>query len=163
MKRILLSLLFPVWCFAQTAITIQNGDFSSPVSFSVTGSFGGYESGTVPSWTATQQSGIQSLTSSYFTSMPPGDTQQLYVNGDSVSQDLGVMAQPNATYTLSFYLGRRLDGYGANSTANVELLAGSTVLCSTNIATSTLSAGSFAQQSLICPTGATVPSGDLIV
>jgi len=147
---------------AQTIIPIQNSSFESIVTFTKTGSYGSFEYGTVPSWTIPSGSsgGIQSLSSSYFTSYPDG-TQGLFLNSGNVTQDLGVTAQPNTNYSLTFYVGHRLDN--ENAVATAQLFIGTTSLCSMSVTEANVPAGTFAASTLNCTTGATVPSGDLII
>jgi hypothetical protein len=83
-----------------------------------------------------------------------------YSNGGSFLQTLtGVSLLPNSTYTLSVDVGRRFDITGA--TYSIALTDGSNVFCSKSGSNSSITAGTFANIVLTCPTGAIVPAGDL--
>lgn len=162
-KMFLLWLLFALPLAAQTSIPIQNPSFDATVTFTSTGSYGGFEYGVVPSWTLAPGSsgGVQSLSTAYFTAYPNSGNQGLFLNSGNVTQDLGIAAQPNTNYSLTFYVGHRLDGEAVTATA--QLFIGSTSLCSLAVNEANIPAGAFAASTLTCPTGATVPSGDLII
>jgi hypothetical protein len=139
-----------------------------PVTFTASGSWGGWENGSVPSWAiANGANGAGEITlSSAYIAAPPDGTQFLFVNsGATVSQDLGTAAQPNTSYNLSVWVGRRLDmtSAGTNTTATIQLFVGTTPLCSASISSTAITAGTWVQQNLNCATGAAVPSGDLII
>jgi len=142
---------------AQTTIPIQNPSFETSVGISS----GGFEVGSVPSWTVVSgYIGVWQPTTGYLNSLPDGK-QVLFMNSGSVTQDLGTAVQSNVTYTLTTYVGHRLDGNTA--TATVSLLIGSTVLCTLSVNSFTISAGTFAPETLSCQTSSSVPSGDLFV
>jgi hypothetical protein len=147
---------------AQTPIPIQNPSFESPVTWGAALGLSAWEFGNVPGWTLASGSngGVQSLSANYFTAYPNGK-QGLFLNIGSIAQDLGIPAQPNTTYLLSFYVGNRLDNF--NGIAIAQLLIGSTPLCSLNVTESTIPAGTYTLSTLNCTTGATVPAGDLII
>lgn len=148
---------------AQTSIPIQNPSFDAAVTWQATGSYGSYEYGNVPGWTlsAGASGGVQSLSSSYFTAYPNSGNQGLFLNSGSVTQDLGVSAQPNTNYSLTFYVGHRLDN--ANAVATAQLFIGTSSLCALAVNEANIPAGTFAASTLTCPTGSTVPTGDLII
>jgi hypothetical protein len=85
------------------------------------------------------------------------------MNGGTLSQTLtGISLLANSVYTLSVDVGRRNDAGGADYSLN--LLDGSNVFCSSTTAgvsknNSAISAGTFADITLTCATGATVPAG----
>ena len=167
MKRLLFALLCPLTLAAQTPVTIQNASFETHNTFD-TGASGpcavnDYNlSGPIPSWAATGSGyfGSWQPCSAFFTSIPDGSTIA-FTNGPTLTQDLGVTAQANGTYTLNIYVGRRLDS--VTGVALLEVLAGATSLCSLSVDSSALSPGTFAKETITCSTGSTVPTGDLTV
>jgi len=161
--RFLLGLLFALPLYAQTSIPIQNPSFGAAVTWQATGSYGSYEYGNVPGWTlvAGASGGVQSLSSSYFTAYPNSGNQALFLNSGNVTQDLGVAVQPNTNYSLTFYVGHRLDN--ANAVATAQLFIGTTPLCSLAVNEASIPAGIFAASTLNCSTGSSVPTGDLII
>ena len=66
---------------------------------------------------------------------------------------------PNATYTLSVDVGRRVDVTGVNYSLN--LLDGSNILgsCTQSGSNASIAAGTFAAVTLTCTTGSSVPAG----
>jgi hypothetical protein len=68
---------------------------------------------------------------------------------------------PNATYTLSVDVGRRVDVSGVNYSLN--LLDGSNILgsCTQSGSNALIAAGTFADITLTCTTGSSVPAGFL--
>jgi hypothetical protein len=86
-----------------------------------------------------------------------------YTNGGggNLSQTLGgISLLPNSVYTLSVDVGRRFDVIAANYSLN--LLDGSNVFCTSGSnSNGSITAGTFADITLTCATGATVPGGFL--
>jgi hypothetical protein len=66
---------------------------------------------------------------------------------------------PNATYTLSVDVGRRVDVSGVNYSLN--LLDGSNILgsCTQSGSNASIAAGTFTDVTLTCTTGSSVPAG----
>lgn len=127
---------------AQTPITVQDPSFETSSNWPWNG--GG-------SWVPS--SGI-------YTSPLPDGTHIGYANANTVlQQDLGVTSLSNGTYALQLWIGHRTDGYA--TVATIQLLAGTTSLCSLDVDSSTITAGTFAKQTLSCPVGGTPPSGNL--
>ena len=95
----------------------------------------------------------------YFTSPLPSGNIVAFINGGGISQTLGVSALPDATYTLSVDVGRRVDVSGVNYSLN--LLDGSNILgsCTQSGSNASIAAGTFAGITLTCTTGSTVPAG----
>lgn len=145
------------------SITVANSNFSqtgAPLSDSC-GTNCAYNTGPIPDWTATGgTSGSWQPNSSYYTSLPPAETTVAYINGGELTQDLGITLQADTTYTLTVYVGDRLDGYTTNYSFGLE--AGSTELAywSNN---GTITPGTFAPETISFTTGSTVDSGDLTI
>jgi hypothetical protein len=95
----------------------------------------------------------------YFTSSLPSGNIVAFINGGGISQTLGVSVLPNATYTLSVDVGRRVDVSGVNYSLN--LLDGSNILgsCTQSSSNASIAAGTFADITLTCTTGSSVPAG----
>jgi len=103
----------------------------------------------------------------YFNGPLPDGSIVAYTNGfggsASLSQTLtGISLVANSVYTLSVDVGRRNLLGGVDYSLN--LLDGSNVFCSSTTGgvsknTSSITAGTFADITLTCATGATVPSG----
>jgi len=140
---LLLLIGLPAIATAQTAIAIQNPSFENGAT-----GWTGCLIWSPPAW-------------GYPASAIPDGKAIGYLNGGMCTQDLGITASALTTYTLKFYIGHRLDGWTITTT--VKLLAGSTSLCSVSVDSLTITAGTFALETLACPTGATPPSGDLII
>jgi hypothetical protein len=85
-----------------------------------------------------------------------------YSNGSTISQTLtGVSLLPDSVYTLSVYVGDRLDG--ENTSYSVSLDAGATVLNTFSGLTSSITPGTFQQEFVTFTTGGTVTPGDLSI
>jgi hypothetical protein len=91
--------------------------------------------------------------------LPDGNTVA-FINSGAITQTLGVSLLPNSVYTLSVDVGRRVDVVAANYSLN--LLDGSNVFCTSGSnSNGSITAGTFADITLTCATGATVPGGFL--
>jgi len=96
----------------------------------------------------------------YFTSPLPNGIIVAFINSGAISQTLGVSVLPNATYTLSVDVGRRVDVSGVNYSLNLYDGSISDVLCSTGSnSNSSIAAGTFKDVTLTCTTGSSVPVG----
>jgi hypothetical protein len=157
MKRLLLALLFACPLAAQTPVTIQNPSFETFNALTTCNSSNCYNTGPIPSWKGS--GGSVQFTSLIYSAMCDGPTVA-YSNGGTLTQDLGISAQSNGTYSLNVCVGHRLDGYAA--TATIQLLAGTTSLCSLSVNEANITAGTFSKQTLSCPT-TTAPTGDLTI
>jgi hypothetical protein len=124
-----------------------------------------FNNGPVPDWT-TLASGFGSFapTSTTYFNMPlPDGSVVAYTNGGALAQPLaGISLLPNRVYTLSVDVGHRHDLSGADYSLN--LLDGSNVFCSSTTGgvsknSNAIAAGTFADITLTCATGATVPAG----
>jgi RHS repeat-associated protein len=143
-----------------TALPVQNASFE--IANAWTNSCGtncNYNGGPVPDWTFSGTGeGSFEPNSSYFNLPLPDGNVVAYLNAGSSTQTLtDVNFLPNTTYTLSAYVGHRLDGYVTSYT--VALQAGSTVLNSVSGSSSTITTGNFAQVTVTYTTGSTPPSG----
>jgi PEP-CTERM motif len=147
-------------------VLVQNASFES--AYALTSSCGvgcAYNGGPIPDWTMTGTGGSFQPSTTFFNLPLPGgasDSIVAYSNGGTISQILGVTVQPDSTYTLSVYVGDRLDGEVANY--SIALDDGSTTLCSSPTASNgAIAPGTFADVTLTCSTGATVAPGALAI
>jgi hypothetical protein len=81
-----------------------------------------------------------------------------YTNGGTISQDLGITLLSNSVYTLSVFVGNRLDG--ESGVYSIALDAGGTTLNSLSGSSSSIPSGTFADEILIFSTGSNVTPGD---
>jgi hypothetical protein len=97
----------------------------------------------------------------YFTSPLPSGNIVAFINGGGITQTLGVSVLPDATYTLSVDVGRRVDFSGVNYSLNLYDGTVSNVFCSTPAGSnnSSIAAGTFAVVTLTCTTGSSVSPG----
>jgi hypothetical protein len=94
------------------SVTIQNGSFeiTNPLSFSC-GPGCADNNGPIPGWTiAGGQEGSWQPSSAYLTLPFPNGGIVAFSNGGTISQTLSASLAPDTTYTLSAYVGHRLDG-----------------------------------------------------
>jgi hypothetical protein len=155
------------------SVSIQNASFeiTNPLSTPCAGAGCAYNFGPIPDWTTVGFGSFQPGSSTtYFDGPLPDGSIVAYTNGlnggsGRLSQTLtGISLLPNSVYTLSVDVGRRNDAGGANYSLN--LLDGSNVFCSSTTGgvsqnNSSITAGTFADITLTCATGATVPAGFL--
>ena len=94
---------------------------------------GGYTSGVVDGWETTITTGVLYPQDTQFTLPLPDGNQVAYANYDSgsLAQTLSATLQSNTTYTLTVYVGKRLDCCYP-ILYSVELYAGSVLLGSEN-------------------------------
>ena len=164
----LLALCFAVSGGAAWAdgVPVQNASFESAYTLTTSCGLGcAYNNGPIPGWTMTGSGGSFQPSTTFFNLPLPGgpsDSIVAYSNGGTISQILGVTVQPDSTYTLSVYVGDRLDGEVANY--SIALDDGSTTLCSTPTASNgAIAPGTFEDVTLTCSTGATVAPGALTI
>jgi hypothetical protein len=153
------------------SISIQNASFevvaaNNPLASPCNGpEFCAYNAGNpMPGWivSGTNASAGQFEPSSSYLSLPlPDGSIVAYINSGSISQTLtGISLLPDSVYTLSVDVGRRFDVAAANYSLN--LMDGSNVFCTSGSnSNGTITAGTFADITLTCATGATVPGGFL--
>jgi hypothetical protein len=143
-------------------IAVQNGSFeqlnASGFSF-FCGSGCAYNLGPIPDWTMAGYGGSFEPGGAFNTPVPNGSNIAFIIG--TLSQDLGVSVIAGDTYTLSLFVGDRLDS--TPGTWSIMLDAGSTVLCSNGGATSSIASGTFAEESCTFTASSTVPAGDLVV
>jgi hypothetical protein len=149
--------------YADSTIPVQNASFetTNPLTIPCTGACA-FNLGPIPGWTTVGQAGSWQPSSTYFNLPLPDGNIVAYSNGGTISQTLtGISVLANTSYTLSVFVGNRFDGY--TNTYSIALDAGSTVLCSFSGSSSTIAAGTFAEQTCSFPSGSVVPSGDLSI
>lgn len=149
--------------YADSTIPVQNASFETfnPLTNPCTGTCA-YNLGPIPGWTTVGEAGSWQPSTSYFTFPLPDGNIVAYSNGGTISQTLtGISVLANTSYTLSVFVGNRLDGY--TNTYSIALDAGSTVLCSFSGSSSTIVAGTFADETCSFNSGSVVPSGDLSI
>lgn len=149
--------------YADSTISIQNASFESynPLTIGC-GPGCTYNFGPIPGWTLTGMGGSWTPGSALFNSPLPDGNILAYTNGGSISQDLGVSLLPNSVYTLSVFVGDRLDGYSTGP-YSIALDAGGTTLASLSGFGSDITSGTFADEILIFSTSQNVVSGDLSI
>ncbi|HXO88400.1 MAG TPA: hypothetical protein VN885_07090 [Candidatus Acidoferrales bacterium] len=144
-------------------IAVQNGSFdqlnASGFSF-FCGSGCAYNLGPIPNWTMAGYGGSFEPGGAFNTPVPDGGSNIAFITG-TLSQDLGVPEIAGDTYTLSVFVGDRLDN--TPGTWSIMLDGGSTVLCSNGGVDSSIALGTFAEESCTFTASSTVPSGDLVV
>src|SRR5437762_11769709 len=115
----------PAWA---DNIPVQNASFE--IANPLDQPFGGgpYNLGPIPDWNSTGVADSWQPNSSIFSSIPDGSTIA-FTNGGTISQTLtGNSVLANTSYTLSVFVGDRLDSFsGGNYT--IALDAGATTLC----------------------------------
>jgi len=148
---------------ADTVIAVDNPSFeiTNPLTDSC-GSGCAFNSGPIPGWTTTGTSGSWQPSSAYYNLPLPDGSIVAYSNGGTISQTLtGISLQPDSTYTLSVYVGNRLDNLTTDYAISLD--AGSTVLATLSGSNGSITSGTFADEILTYTTGATVTPGDLSI
>ncbi len=174
MRRLLISAVCALaFCLAASgtwadSVSIQNASFetTNPLTAPCAGTGCAFNF-SILDWTigginASAGSFQPGSSSIYFNTALPNGSIVAFINTGSISQTLtGVSLLANSVYTLSVEVGRRNDVAGVNYSLN--LLDGSNVFCSTPAGSnnSSIAAGTFADITLTCATGATVPGGFL--
>jgi len=147
----------PAWA---DSIPVTNASFES--TGPLVPSFSGpVNLGPIPGWTTTGVAGSWQPTTIEFSSLP-GPITIAYTNGGSISQDLGVSLAANTAYTLSVFVGDRLDSYGGGN-YTISLDAGSTTLCTFSGDSSKIAKGTFVDETCTYQSGSVVPAGDLSI
>lgn len=109
-------------------------------------------------WTLT--GGTGGLWQPLGTLLPASDGPTVaWLNGGSLSQDLGVAPRLNTIYTLTISVGHRSDGYA--TTYQIALTDAGASFCATGGDSSTIPAGTWTTVTLTCPIGASQPIGNL--
>lgn len=146
------------------SISIQNASFenTAPLTFAGCGTGCAYNFGQIPDWTLNGTGGSFQPGSTYYNSLPDGSIVA-FSSGGSISQALAVSLLPDTTYTLSVDVGHRLDGFGSGTGFSISLDAGSTLLSAIGGSSSTITPGTFQEETLTYTTGSTVTPGDLSI
>src|SRR6266404_493981 len=148
----------PAWA---DSIPVQNASFEITNSLDQPFSGGPYNLGPIPDWTTTGIAGSWQPNSLEFSSIPGGSTIAI-TNGGTISQILtGNSVLANTAYTLSVFVGDRLDGVNGNYT--IALDAGSTTLCTFSGNSASIKPGTFVNETCTYQSGSVVPVGDLSV
>jgi PEP-CTERM motif len=162
-----------VGCLALTSrvaladgVSVQNASFESffsnnPLNSPCLGSGCGFNGGSMPGWTVSGSGGQFQPSSSYFNLPLPDGNIVAYSNGGSISQTLGVSLLPDSIYTLSVFVGDRLDNRFANYSIN--LMAGSTSLCTFSGSNASITPGMFADETCTYQSGSSLPAGNLSI
>jgi hypothetical protein len=134
--HLLVALLFacasfsPGTAWANVSIPVNNPSFETLPSGGlnlVTNSYGAYNYGSIPDWMLiTGNAGEWAPTGGIFTDPIPNGSNVAFSNGGTISQTVAATVNTGVTYTLSVYVGSRLDGYSGGYTDAVELLIGGT-------------------------------------
>ena len=167
MRSNLLKYSFLLFCIALMAasawadgVSVQNASFetTNPLTNNC-GTGCAFNGGPIPGWTPVAgSSGSWQPNATYFNLPLPDGNIVAYTDG-SISQNLGALLA-NTTYTLSVYVGDRLDGASGNFL--VGLMANGSLACSSAGASSAIGGGLFAQETCSFATGSS-PVGDLSV
>ena len=144
------------------SLTLQNASFEDTNALSIScGAACAYNDGPIPGWTVSgAEGGSWMFNSSYYSVAPPDGSIVAYSNGGTISQSLaGVSLQPNSIYTLSVFVGDRLDSDFTRY--SLSLTAGTTVLGTFSDWNYLIPMGTFQQEFLTYTTGNSVAAGDL--
>jgi len=160
--------LFAVGSAKADSIPIVNADFSQLPTPAPTiigcGTGCWYDVGSIEGWTISGIAGTQMLGPAYYTSVPSESGTMAFINGGTISQDLGVALLPNSTYTLSVYVGHRIDGTPDGDITTFSFgLDNGTMLTTISDSTADVPVGTFQLESYSFTTGSKVSSGDLVV
>jgi len=153
LAALLLVLLSWLPAAAQTSVPIVNG------SFEINAPTGNYDYQCPPSWTCkAQYQGLENPTNSQIAVIPDGKTV-LWLQGGSVTQDLGILPVVSTTYTLKFYVGSQ-SNFPLPAVYSANLLIGTGPMSNCSAGGTPIAArGVLVQQSLSCTTGPTIPVG----
>jgi hypothetical protein len=148
----------PAWA---DSIPLKNASFETTNPLNLPFGGGPFNLGPIPDWNSSGVAGSWQPNSSEFSSIPDGSIVA-YTNGGSISQTLtGTSVLANTFYTLSTFVGHRMDGFTGNYTISLD--AGATALCSFSGNSSSIAAGTFADETCTFQSGSTVPAGDLSI
>jgi hypothetical protein len=164
MKAVVLTLLAVLFGGVAMAdnIAIQNSSFetTNPLD-NPCGTGCAYSIGAIPDWTVSgAQTGTVTFNSTYYSTPAPDGTVVAYTNGGTISQTLtGISLLPNSIYTLSVFVGDRLDNLVTDY--SFSLSAGGTVLNTFSASNGDITPGTYQQEFLTYTTGAVPTPGDL--
>jgi hypothetical protein len=133
-------------------VPIVNPGFENPAE-----PYGGF-SLSIPGWTG---GGNWYPSAGYFNYIPLGN-QAGYLNGGSSSQTLTTDLEPNTTYTLSIYIGSRLDGINPGTGYSIGLYGGPNLLASITPVAPPSETGTWIQVTKTYTSGPAVPLGELL-
>ena len=150
------------------SVPIVNADFSQlptpPPTIYTCGTGCWYDVGPIVGWTTSGIAGTQVLNSTYYTSVPSSSGTMAFINGGTISQNVGVALLPDSIYTLSVYVGHRLDGIPDGDITTFSFgLDNGTMLSSVSDSTADIAAGTFQLESYSFTTGSIVSPGDLTI
>jgi hypothetical protein len=161
----ILSIAFVAAPASADTIAITNPSFetTNPLVKTCAGC-GFWNDGPIPGWTSTGAGAGSWQPGPALLNLPlPSGNGNIvaYNNGGTISQTLSASLSPDTTYTLSAFVGHRLDGNVTNYT--IELLAGNTVLNFFSGSNGTIPMGAFQNESFSYFSGATPLSGPLSI
>jgi hypothetical protein len=147
-------------------VAIQNASFedSNPLTMHTSTCTGAcaFNAGPIPGWAMTGAGGSFQPSSTFLNLPLPDGNIVAYSNGGTISQVLTSSLLADTTYTLSVFIGNRLDGL--NSTYTIALDAGSTQLCSFSASSATITPkGGFADETCTFNSGSAFPTGLLSI
>lgn len=150
----------PAWA---DGVPITNATFETFNPLTLSDSGGIFNAWGIPGWTTTggTATGSWQPNSTSFSSPLPSCCTVGYTNGGSISQILSATVLPDTFYTLSVFVGNRLQGFTGNYT--IALWAGNTALCSFFGNSASIIAGTFADETCTYQSGSSVPLGDLSI
>ena len=155
MKRTLICLALFLCATSLYGQTVTNPSFES---FNTLANNGTWNYGPIPGWKLTGTGGSWQPGTQYFDSMPAGPTIA-WLNVGTITQDLGVAASLNTTYTLTVSVGHRKDNLAG--TYSIALTDAGGSFCTTSFTSSIIPIGTFLPVSITCPIGASQPMGNL--
>lgn len=148
-------------------VTIQNPSFETVNMSGLTSTCAGpgtcaFNFGPIPGWTITGVGGSFEPSSTFLNLPLPQGNIVAFSNGGTISQTLTSSLLADTTYTLSVFIGNRLDGL--NSTYTIALDAGSTQLCFFSGSSATVAPkGGFADETCTFNSGSAFPTGLLSI
>jgi len=115
--------------------------------------------GPIPGW---QGGGTFQPNSQFFSSIPDG-SKVAFTNGGTISQMLTSTVLPDTVYTMTAFVGNRLDGFSGTFTLALDTIQNgvTTTLCTVSGNALDFTPGTFESQSCMFTSGSTVPGGDL--
>ena len=149
---------------ADTVIPVQNASFETfnPLTISCLGTGCAYNTGPIPGWSQTGVGGSWQPSSTFYPLPLPDGSIVAFSNGGTISQTIsGVSLLPDSTYTLSVFVGHRLDNYPANFSIGLD--AGGISLGTLTGNNGGFNKGTWVDEIFTFTTGATVTPGDLSI
>jgi len=143
------------------SIPIDNSSFETFNPLTATCGVGcHFNSGPIPGWQGTGGSFQPNAT--FFSSIPDGSIVG-YTNGGTIAQTLTSTVLPNTVYTMTAFVGHRLDGFSGTFTLALDTIQNgvTTTLCTVSGNALDFTPGTFQSQSCMLQSGSAVPDGDL--